>query len=220
MDLLQQLHALDLQVALHRGEEADAHIGGDVLMLQLGVADGEVFLFGLPQELAESQTGLQLCVNGQDLGIAAHMVFPCVQQGERQIDGNSTHQSNFIKTDAYGKADTGGGPQTCGGGQTFDLVALGDDDGARAEEADAADDLRTHTDRVAGAGGLKNVLIGQHDHTGAEAHQHIGAEASRAVFEPSFHADDTGKYDGDQNADDDLKHRQITKFQHGKTPSL
>ena len=64
-------------------------------------------------------------------------------------------------------------------------------DHARTEKTDAADDLCAHTDRVTGAGGLVNKLVRYHDQAGTYAHQHMGAQTGCPVFKATLQANQT-----------------------------
>ena len=81
------------------------------------------------------------------------------------LDGNGAYDGDLIKSDAYRQTNTGRSPKSGGGSQSLDLIAFGDNNGTGTKETNAADDLRTHTDGIAGVCGFVNKLVRHHDDT-------------------------------------------------------
>ena len=126
-----------------------------------------------------------------------------VEGGGDEPDGDAGDDGRLIEADADGKAHAGGGPEAGGGGEALHLVAAGDDDGPRPQEADAADDLGPQPGGIPGAVGLDDVLIGEDGQGGTQADQDVGAEAGRAAFPPPLDADDAAAEDGHHQPQED-----------------
>ena len=71
------------------------------------------------------------------------------QNGDGEEDCQKGHQCRKVKANANGKTDACRGPKSGGGGQSRDTAAVAHHDGADAQKADARDDLRTDTERIA-----------------------------------------------------------------------
>ena len=140
---------------------------------------------------------------------------PSVQAGQHrqhQKDHNRAGNCGFIETNANGQANCCRSPQTCGSGQTFDLIAFGNNDGTCTQETDAADHLCAHSHRVAYGKYLIDVLVGNHNQAGAQAHQHICTQTGGAIFHAALQTDHTAQYQCHRNADSYSHHCQFPNF--------
>jgi hypothetical protein len=79
-------------------------------------------------------------------------------------------------------------------------------DRARAEEADAGDDLRRDARRIADALTVHNADPRRdvHEQRRADTDQNVGAEAGRLARQLSLEADDPAEQDGEQQLDQEI----------------
>ena len=87
------------------------------------------------------------------------------------------------KSRTAAKSDDRRRPESCRGGESLDLTALGDDDSSRADKADARDDLRAETCRVGVSTEVeREVLACQRGHSRAKTDKYMCTEACRAAL--------------------------------------
>ena len=124
------------------------------------------------------------------------------QPGLRQQHQGRAHQAQLVVAAADGQADHAGGPQAGGGGQALDGHALGDDDGARADEAQAGDYLPADAGDIRGQLHIKvDVQAGQRRQRRRQAHQRMGAKTGGAVLGRALQADQRAAQAGHQRLD-------------------
>lgn len=103
------------------------------------------------------------------------------------------------------------------------LVAR-DDDRARADKADAGDDLRAETRDVVIQVLEEQVLACERRDGGAEADENVRAEARRPALDLALCADQTAADDGQRQTDEDRPEGHITDgiktMQHGTASFL
>ena len=128
----------------------------------------------------------------------------------RQQDDDRAAQAALVKAAADRKADDCSRPQAGRGGQPLDALLPCDYDRARADEADAGDDLRAEARHV---GVVVHVqvqeLAGHGGHRSAEADQDMRAEARRAALVRALQPDQAAAEHGEQHAHSDREHGDI-----------
>lgn len=116
--------------------------------------------------------------------------------------------ASAAESDAGQGADSRRTPKGCGGIQTRDLRALFEDD-ARAEKADAGDDIGSDLGRA-------RLPINSHpqgdERGGAHGDKHVGPQARAPLPPLAFRADERREDEGDQNADGEIKQMAEVKI--------
>ena len=142
---------------------------------------------------------------------------------DQQHDGRGEDGTLGIAR-AADKADDGRGPESGGGGQALDALVARDDDRARADKADAGDDLRAETRDVVIQVLEEQVLARERRDGGAEADENVRAEARRPALDLALCADQTAADDGQRQAGEDRPEGHITDgiktMQHGTASFL
>lgn len=201
----------DLRVGHIVGELQRVDVGVDVLVV--GAGDIEVDVHRL------HAAGLEVLVDILDS-------FDAVDEADLQLLGDAdvddalhhdqnyehedaAHDGDHIVAKANGDAQTRGVPKGGCGGQAGDL-SVGEQDGAGAEETDAADDLCAQSAEAVGDVGIAvcgqagdEAGFDQRDGAGAQTDQNVRAHASRTVLDLSLDTDDGADQYCERNAKDD-----------------
>ena len=127
----------------------------------------------LPELLEQRVHGLVVAVLHVEIDLRGVLQHPVLHPGEEELRNQNQEggeKAPLIEAAAQGQADDGRRPEARRRGQTLHPLAAGDDDGARADEADA----RHHLGSQAGHVGVLaqdqvEVLAGQGGHGRAEA---------------------------------------------------
>ena len=94
--------------------------------------------------------------------------------------------------------------------QALHPLAAGDDDGARADEADTGHHLRAQAGHIREVVHVQiEILAGQRGHGGPQADEDMGAEARRTALVLPLDADDAAADHRQQHADGDGKQGHI-----------
>ena len=75
------------------------------------------------------------------------------QYPKDEDDEEEGEEGTLDEADAGGQSDAGADPEARGGGEAFDFISSGHNDGAHAQKTDAADDLGPHTGEIRIGGG-------------------------------------------------------------------
>ena len=95
----------------------------------LHITDLNICFAHSPQKITQRNGG-QFDVRFQLTAVAMELIIHFLQQRHNKKHRHSTNNGRFIEANTQRKANTGRRPQTCRSGQTLDLIAAGDDDGA------------------------------------------------------------------------------------------
>ena len=145
--------------------------------------------------------------------LIAHLAAWYIPTGRTDLDGmegltvdcgyllEAQRMHTELEARARGKAHARRGPQARGGRKAGDVALAGDEDAARAEEADAAHDLRRHTERIARHAEILCLIQARH-HNGrrADAHKKMRAQSGGVLALAAGHADDAAAEERDGKA--------------------
>ena len=169
-------------------------------------------------ERAEVIQRAEFYINVDKARFLDQIILKCREKTHAQEDEHRAQHDAFIKACADGETHAGRRPQAGRRGQALDLLPSGDEDGARAEKADAVDDLRAEARNVGLHAELyRNVLPRAHDHRKlilteqhgqrrAQAYQHIGPEACRPALPLPLQSDEAPEEHGHSQAQQDGGH--------------
>ena len=182
--------------------------------------DGLDFLF--LKEIVDELHALD-AVNERDLDLLDRIdMDDALHDHQHGDDAHAADRRDEIIAVAHGQAQTGNAPQRGGGGQADDF-ALGGEDRARAQEADAADDLRAQAAKVIGDGAAHVGGVGhigdeaafeQSHRTRAQTHKDVRSHAGGAVFVLALNADDRSDGDGHHDAEEGCLPHGFVSFFH------
>ena len=183
---------------------------------------------GLFKELIDEGNGFSAVAEANLHALDGIDANDLLQQHQGNQHQRAAAQRQPIIAVARHNAQARGVPQGGGSCQAGDLLALSED-GARAQEADAADDLRAQTAKVVGdvaAGGGVDVgskqAFSQGNHARAKAYQHVRAQTGRTVFILALRAHHAADQHGHKNADQQVQAGQLVGMnqteRHGKKP--
>ena len=159
-------------------------------------------------ELPDAQLRAELEVDGGGLlpALDAHVHQP--QHVHRQQNEGVAHRAARVEARADGGADDGHRPESGGGRQALDLMALGDENGARAEKAQTGDDRGRHTHEVGRAEDIADVEVRHHHQRGSVRDNDVGAEARRLPVPLALIAERAGEHGREQQPHRDGKERE------------
>lgn len=201
----------DLGVGDVVGKLKGVDVGVNVLVV--GVGDVEVDVGNLDaagfEILVDVFDGFH-AVDEANLQLLRHAhMDDALHQNQHEEHEDAAADRDHIVAVADRNAQTGGVPKGRGGGQTGDL-AVGEENRARAEETDAADNLRAQTTEVVGDGGIGftgkaggEEGFDQGNRARTKADQNVRAYAGRPAFDLALNADDRSDQYGQRDAKDD-----------------
>jgi len=201
----------DLRVGHIVGELKRVDVGVDVLVVGAGDIEVDVhrlYAAGL-EVLVDVFDGLD-AVDEADFQLLGHAhVDDALHHDQNYEHEDAADDGDHVVAEADGDAQTGGVPEGGCGGKAGDL-SVGEQDGAGAEETDAADDLRAQSAEAVGdvgasVGGKSGNEAGfdQRDGAGAQADQNVGSHTCGTVLDLSLDTDDRADQYRESNAKDD-----------------
>jgi hypothetical protein len=215
-DCLKLFHRVDDLGVIHArfafkgNNESSALSAYHVIVLDLKRRRRNAFFVGVAYKIAYRVFGTKLDVDLDHARAAAHSVIEIVQKSKYDEDHKSADERQLVKSESDGKTHAGGRPESCGGGESLYLIAVGNDNRARAEKTYSAYDLRSHANDIARAVRLICVLIRHHDNGRSKGNQHICSHACGSVFYASLKADNTAENDSHNDSKDYRKQAQRT----------
>ena len=115
--------------------------------------------------------------------IFEHAVLDTREHKLGEHDEHGRENAALVEAAAKGEADDGRGPETSRRGQTLDALPLGNDDGARTDEADTRNNLCTEARHICKIVHIQiQILTRQRGDGRADADEDVRAEAGRAAL--------------------------------------
>ena len=152
--------------------------------------DFDVLFLQHPDDILNAAGMGILDVQDHIVYLSGKAVLQLDEQQLRHDHGQGGGQSTLHIARAADQPDDGRGPKTGGGGQALDLLAIGDDDGTRADKADTGDNLGAQAAHIGKKVHFQTeILAGQGGHSRAQADENMGAKARRTALVFPLQAD-------------------------------
>ena len=124
----------------------------------------------------------------------------------------------LVEAAAEGEADDGRGPETGRRGQSLHALPLGNDDGARTDEADTRNNLCTEARHICKIVHIQiQILTRQRGDGRTDADEDVRAEAGRAALVRALDADDAA---ADERAGETHKHGKRRHARAGRQKQI